>query len=355
MSMPSAQSVVTRAAPSPTGFLHIGTARTALFNYLFARKNGGTFILRLEDTDRERSREAYADNIRESLSWLSLKPDIEVRQSEQSVRYRRHISRLLESGVAYLSREPSKKDPSAEVTVVRFRNAESAISFTDTVHGTVTASVGDLGDFVIARSADDPLYHLAAVIDDMESGVTHILRGDDHLANTPRQIALIRALGGTPPSYTHIPLIHSPSGGKLSKRKDAVSVLDFKNRGYLPEAVINALALLGWNPKDERELFTLEELVDAFSPEHIQKREAVFDGQKLKWFNRQYLRKADESVLRREIVPVLVSRFPLRSRLRPRSVRAVLRAVRERGVLLQEERDAVSGGYVRLLLHTAVV
>ena len=213
------KSVVTRIAPSPTGPFHIGTARTALFNYLFAKKHKGTFILRFEDTDRERSREEYREDILESTRWLGIIPDAVMAQSDRAEIYGRYIERLLESDAAYLSREPSKKDPSAEVEVVRFRNNEPKISFTDTVRGVITVETGDWGDFVIARGLSDPLYHLASVIDDMESGVTHVLRGDDHIINTPRHIALIRALGGTPPSYTHLPLIHSPDRREAVQEK----------------------------------------------------------------------------------------------------------------------------------------
>lgn len=336
--------VVTRVAPSPTGSFHIGTARVALFNYLFAKKHGGTFILRFEDTDRSRSEEKYVKDITDALHWLSLKPDKVFRQSKHKETYRKYINTLLETGRAYCSKEPSKKDPSHEVTLVRYKNTEPVITFNDTLRGEITIDISDLGDFVIARGKDDPLYHLAVVIDDLEEKVTHVLRGDDHIINTPRQIALIRALGNTPPVYTHIPLIHSSTGGKLSKRKDAVSVLDFRKRGFMPEAVINTIALLGWHPKDNRELFTLEELIPAFSPEDIQKKEAVFDERKLRWFNKQYVQKIDSSRLRGEIVPAIIKRFPVRSRLFPRSVRAILRHIRERGTLFEEEQNAVLSG-----------
>ena len=204
---------ITRIAPSPTGTLHIGTARTALFNYLFAKRHSGSFILRFEDTDQERSEKKYEKDILSALQWLSLKPDSIVRQSDRTAVYTKYIQQLVEEEKAYLSKEVSKKDPTQEVEVVRFRNTSPNISFTDTVRGDITVDISDIGDFVIARSANDPLYHLAVVVDDMEMGITHILRGDDHIINTPRQVALLKALGGTPPSYTHIPLIHSPGGG----------------------------------------------------------------------------------------------------------------------------------------------
>ena len=335
---------VTRIAPSPTGALHIGTARTALFNYLFAKKYGGSFLLRFEDTDTERSERQYEEDIRAALQWLSLEPDHIVRQSDRTAVYRKYIEQLLADGKAYLSEESSKKDPTQKVAVVRFRNPGQPVSFTDTVRGEITDDISDLGDFVIARSVDDPLYHLAVVVDDVVMGVTHILRGDDHISNTPRQIALLDALGGIRPCYTHIPLIHSPDGGKLSKRKNATAITAFRDRGYLPEAMLNALALMGWNPKNDDEVFSLSELCDLFSLEGIQKQEAVFNEKKLLWFQKQHLRRMDESRLRGEVVPSLVKRFPLRSRLFPRAVKAVLHTVREKGALLMEERLLIDGG-----------
>ena len=341
---PDTRPPVTRIAPSPTGALHVGTARAALFNFLFARRYGGEFILRFEDTDRERSEKRYEEDILSALQWLSLTPDRIARQSDRTAVYRQYIQRLLADDRAYVSREPSKKDPSQEVEIVRFRNRTPTVSFTDTVRGDITVDISDLGDFVIARSVDDPLYHLAVVVDDMEMGVTHILRGDDHIINTPRQIVLLEALGGTRPLYTHMPLIHSPSGGKLSKRKDATAVTAFRDRGYLPEAMVNALALMGWSPKRDDEVFSLEELVTLFSLEGIQKKEAVFNEKKLLWFQKQHMQQLPEHRLRKILVPSLVRRFPLRSRIAPRSVKMILHTVREKGSLLAEEQLLIDGG-----------
>ena len=335
---------VVRIAPSPTGALHIGTARTALFNYLFAKKHKGTFILRFEDTDSERSKKEYEDDIQDALRWLSLEPDVVVRQSDRTAIYTRYLQKLLEDGKAYLSKERSKKDPDAEVEVVRFRNNKPHISFVDTVRGEIAVDISDLGDFVIARSVSDPLYHLAVVVDDMEMGITHVLRGDDHIINTPRQIALIEALGGVSPAYTHIPLIHSPTGGKLSKRKDAVAIAEFRNRGYAPEAMVNALVLMGWNPKSDDELFSLPEMISSFSLEGIQKKEAIFNEKKLQWFHKQHVQRMSVARLRREVVPTLMRRFPMRSRLRPRSVKALLHLVHEKGPLFAEVRDEIASG-----------
>ena len=336
--------VVTRIAPSPTGSFHIGTARTALFNYLFAKQHHGKFIIRFEDTDQERSDVRYEQDILDALTWLGMQPDMVYRQSQRQDVYRTYIQRLLDSGTAYLSKEPAKHNPEQEVEVVRYRGGDRTVTFTDTIRGQIEVNTAELGDFVLARSVDEPLYNLAVVVDDLEMGVTHVLRGDDHISNTPRQIMLQKALGAEPPVYTHIPLIHSPSGGKLSKRKDAVSVTAFRDQGYAPEAMINALALLGWNPGDTKEVFTREELLAAFTLERIQKKEAVFNEKKLLWFHRTFMQSIPEEVLRREIVPEIVRRFPFRSYLNPRSIATIVAAMRERGALFAEERQAVRDG-----------
>lgn len=335
---------VTRIAPSPTGTLHIGTARTALFNYLFAKRYSGVFILRFEDTDQERSKKKYERDILSALRWLSLNPDNITRQSDRTEVYKKYIHQLLENDKAYLSKEVSKKDPTQEVEVVRFKNTAPHVSFADTVRGEITVDVSDLGDFVIARSVNDPLYHLAVVVDDMEMGITHVLRGDDHIINTPRQILLFEALGGTSPSYTHIPLIHSPGGGKLSKRKDATAITAFREQGYLPEAIINAIALMGWSPKNNDEIFSLEELVNMFTLEGIQKKEAIYNEKKLLWFQKKHIQQMSEYRLRRMIVPALVKRFPIRSRLQPRSIKTVLHTVQEKGIPLAEEQLLIDNG-----------
>ena len=344
MSTIEGKPVVTRIAPSPTGAFHLGTARTALYNYLFAKRNGGSFLVRFEDTDTARSDRRYERNILDSLAWLGIPPDTVIRQSDRTAVYRRHISRLIADNRAYRSKEPSKRNPSEEVEVIRYRNHDSKVSFRDTVRGTITIDLSDLDDFVIARDDASPLYNLAAAIDDIDTGVTHVLRGDDHIVNTPRQIALIRSLGFDPPSYTHVPLVHGEEGGKLSKRTGAPSVLDFKAKGYASAAVCNALLLLGWSPTDDRELFSPDDMVREFSLDRIQKREARFREKKLAWFHRQHVRTAPESAVRKEIVPALVRRFPLRSRINPRAVAAVVQFVRERGLPFQEARDHIQEG-----------
>lgn len=286
--------VITRFPPSPTGYLHIGGVRTALFNYLFAKKEGGAMVVRFEDTDRERSKKEFEDDIVAALKWLGLgyETPAVARQSERGEVYQKYFKILLEKGLAYEAEE-SKDDPSKKV--VRFKNPNTRITFTDVVRGEVSVDTTDLGDFVIAKSSTEPLYHLAVVIDDHEMGVTHVIRGEDHISNTPRQILMLEALGFVRPVYAHIPLILAPDKTKLSKRHGAVSVNEYRAQGFIPEALLNYLALLGWNPGGEREVFSLEELMSLFDLAKVQKGGAVFDIEKLKWFNHEHLTKLSEA------------------------------------------------------------
>jgi glutamyl-tRNA synthetase len=285
------QKVVTRIAPSPTGYLHFGLARTALFSYLFARKHSGAFIIRIEDTDTARNKQEYEDDIKEQLQWLGIDADATYRQSEHRARHEACLRKLIAEDKAYVSREPSKEDPSKHVEVVRLRNPGTTITFTDLIRGEITFDTSELKDFVIARSVSDPLFHLAVVIDDHDEGVTHVIRGEDHISNTPRQILIGRALGFQDPLYAHLPLILMPDKSKMSKRKHETSVKNFREAGILPEALINYVALLGWNPGTDQELFTLAELINAFDISQIQKSGATFDLEKMRWFNREYLHK----------------------------------------------------------------
>ncbi len=283
--------VITRIAPSPTGHMHIGTVRTALFNYLFAKQHGGTYFVRIEDTDRERNKEEWVDAIWKDFDWCGLAPDLKYRQSEHIERHKALLASLIASGKAYVSLEQKKDDPSQNVEVVRLKNPGTSVTFDDLIRGPVTVDTTDLGDFVIARAIDDPLYHFAVVVDDGDAGVTHVLRAEEHISNTPRQILILEALGFTRPTYAHFPLILAPDRSKLSKRKHGASIENYRTQGFLPEAMINYLALLGWNPGTDRELFTLEELVKEFSIDRIHKSGAIFDIEKLTWFNHEYLKK----------------------------------------------------------------
>lgn len=297
--------VTTRIAPSPTGSFHIGTARSALFNYLFAKKHQGDFIIRIEDTDKERSKSVYEKGILKSLAWLGLRADRQFRQSKHQKRHSECIEQLVNGGKAYVSKE-SAKERGGEIELVRFKNPNTTVTFTDLVRGEVSIDTTDLGDFAIARSTNDPLYHLAVVIDDHDEEVSHVIRGEEHLSNTPRQILIQEALGFSRPQYAHIPLILAPDRSKLSKRTGtATSVEEFQSRGFLPEALLNYLALLGWNPGTNQELFSLDELVAAFDVSQIQKGGAIFEEEKLRWFNKQYLQKCSRSEQMRLVEPFL--------------------------------------------------
>ncbi len=324
------KNIVTRFAPSPTGFLHVGSARTALFNFLYARKHGGKFILRIEDTDKERSKKEFEDNILDGLKWLGISYDETYHQSERAGIHKKYLQKMIEDGSAYEAEEskelmearlpsidgsptsinPGKKDGIGEQNqrkaVIRFKNPNTRVKFHDLIRGDIEFDTTDLGDFVIAKNIDTPLFHLAVVVDDFEMGITHIIRGEDHISNTPRQILIQRAIGAQEPQYAHIPLILATDRSKLSKRHGAVSVTEYKEQGYLPEAVVNFLALIGWNPGDEREVFTMEELVKEFSLEKVQKGGAIFNTEKLDWVNKEHLKKLPEE----EIKLALKERLP---------------------------------------------
>lgn len=286
--------IITRFAPSPTGLLHAGNYRTALFSYLFARQNGGQCLLRIEDTDRERSKKEYEDNIVESLNWLGLEydklPDGRAfeRQSERVEAHRKYLQTLIDKGAAYISRE--EKDGVTK-DLVRFKNPGTKVTFKDLIRGEITMDTTDLKDFVIAKNINEPLFHLAVVADDFDMGVTHIVRGEDHISNTPRQILIQRAIGAPEPVYAHLPLVLAPDRTKLAKRKGALSMTEYRDRGYLPEAILNYMALLGWNPGTEQEVITLPELTKLFDMTKIQKGGAIFSEEKLRWLNKEYLKK----------------------------------------------------------------
>lgn len=296
--------VVTRFAPSPTGLLHCGNYRTAVFAYLYAKKMGGKFIVRIEDTDKQRSKKEYEDNILESLRWLDLPWDDLYRQSERNDIHKKYLKQLVESGHAYVSDERGKEGAERD-EVIRFKNPNIEVTFVDTIRGSVTMNTSDLGDFVIAKSLDEPLFHLAVVVDDHDMGVTHVIRGEDHISNTPRQILIQRAIGAIVPTYAHLPLVLASDRSKLSKRKGAQPVSYYRDRGFLPVAVLNYLTLLGWNPGTEQELFTRDELASVFTLERVQKHGAIFDDEKLLWFNHQHLAKLSDSAFREQALASL--------------------------------------------------
>lgn len=293
-----------RIPPSPTGNLHVGTARTALFNELLARQQKGAFIVRIEDTDPVRSKKEYEENILEGLKWLGLTwqegPDVggdygPYRQSERGAVYEKALQQLLDSGQAYLDGQ-----------AIKIKVAPEEISFEDLVRGTVTTHTDTFGgDFVIARSIKDPLYHLAVVVDDATMQISHVIRGEDHISNTAKHILIQRALGYEQPVYAHLPLLLDESRKKLSKRNGETSLLVYRELGYLPQAMLNYLALLGWNPGDDREFFTHDELAAAFRLEKIQKGGAIFSVQKLKAVNKHYIRQLSPTELMDAAVPFL--------------------------------------------------
>jgi len=322
-------SVRVRIAPSPTGNLHIGTARTAVFNWLYARHQKGTFILRVEDTDRERSKDEYTQNILEGLAWLGIDFDEgPFFQTQRSDRYISTVQKLLAEKKAYFCycteeeldtmRETQKANKQAprydnrhrnlteeqrqafaaegRRPVIRFIITEPrTIAWNDLVRDTVSWSSSDLGgDMVIARVDEQgniglPLYNFAVVVDDIDMQITQVIRGEDHIANTAKQILIYEALGATPPQFGHTPLILNQQGAKISKRDGATSVWEFRNMGYIPEAFNNYMALLGWSPSDGKELFSLEEASQIFSLDRVNKAGAKFDWDKLNWINSQYL------------------------------------------------------------------
>ncbi len=285
-----------RFAPSPTGYLHVGGARTALFNWLFARKSKGKFLLRIEDTDRQRSTEEHTRVILEGLAWLGLDWDEEVIfQGARADRHREVADRLLREGAVY-------EDQGA----LRFRMPQGEIAYDDLVYGRISFRGEDIKDWVILRSDRTPTYNFSVVVDDIDMGITHVMRGDDHVSNTPKQIAVYLALGAPLPHFAHVPMIHGPDGKKLSKRHGATAVADYRKLGILPAAMRNFLALLGWNPGDDRELFfDVNELIEAFSIENIQKKAAIFDFNKLYWMNGQYIQRTPPEELLPLVEPEL--------------------------------------------------
>jgi glutamyl-tRNA synthetase len=329
-----------RFAPSPTGFLHVGGARTALFNWLYARKYGGQFLLRIEDTDKARSTDESTRAIFEGLEWLGLDWDEEVvyqaRGLEQHQRDARH---LLETGAAYRCfctqeelaaarkaaderKESFKYDrrcdrlPSEEVErrvaegvpyVIRFRVPEGTTEWNDLVHDRVAFPNKDIEDFVILRSDGTPIYNMAVVSDDIAMRITLVMRGDDHISNTPKQILLYRALGHEPPRFAHVPMIHGLDGKKLSKRHGATAVADYRSQGILPAAMVNFLALLGWSPGGDREVMTLAEMVEFFSTDGLLKKAAIFDPKKLEWMNGQHLSLLTAAALEPLVTPELIA------------------------------------------------
>ena len=291
-----------RFAPSPTGNLHIGGGRTALFNWLFAQSQNGKFVLRIEDTDKERSRKEFVDEILFSLKWLGFNWDELYYQSERFDRYREHADKLLKAGLAYIEKSPEGKE------AIIFKVAAQKIKVNDLIRGEIEFDAGLIKDQVLIKSDGTPTYNFACVVDDAEMNITHIIRGDDHISNTPKQILFYQALGFALPNFAHLPLIMGMEGGRLSKRTGATAISDYRKMGYLSEALLNYLLLLSWAPGDNRELIDIKEAIKLFDIKNVNKTAAAFDLKKLDWINNQYLKVADSEKLAGELIPLLVER-----------------------------------------------
>lgn len=327
--------VRTRFAPSPTGYLHLGSARTALFNYIFAKNQKGSFILRIEDTDKERSQEIFVEDIIESLNWLGINYDEgPIFQSTRIEIYRKVLEELIEKDKAYrcfctkeeleakrqeqITRgEPprydgtcsqlTKEEVNAKLSknipyVIRLKVPKQILTFKDLLRGEIKYDLSLLGDFVIAKSEEEPLFHLATPVDDYYQGITHIIRGAEHIPNTPKQILIYKAMNWKLPIYAHLPLILGETGGKLSKRHGAKSIQEYRKDGYLPEAIINFLVLLGWHPLGQKEIVSLEEIIKEFRLEDVETRHSAFNPKKLIWLNRYYLRKKSSEEIQKLIL-----------------------------------------------------
>ena len=352
--------VRTRFAPSPTGYLHIGGARTALFSWLYARKHGGHFVLRIEDTDRERSTEASVQAILDGMDWLGLDYDEgPFYQTQRMERYHEIIRQLMDNGQAYYcycskeelesmrAEQMARKEkprydgryrdftgtPPADIKpVIRFRNPlEGAVVIDDLIKGKVVVQNNELDDLIIARSDGTPTYNLTVVVDDMDMGVTHAIRGDDHLNNTPRQMNILQALNAAPPVYAHLPMILGEDGKRLSKRHGAVSVMQYKEDGFLPEALMNYLVRLGWSHGDQ-ELFTREEMIALFELHDVNKAASTFNPQKLLWINEQYIKSTPDE----RIAEILVKQLDVTTGEDSPSLTAVVGALKDRCKTLNE-------------------
>ena len=320
-----------RFAPSPTGFLHVGGARTAIYNWLLAKQNNGKFLLRIEDTDQKRSSEIFTSQIMDSLNWLGLKWDNEpLFQSQRNDRYLEIASKLLEEKKAYRCfcseqnlkekrkiAEQNKSDYVYDKTcrnlskdkidiklkenvpfTIRIKTDDGHVSFSDKIMGKMKSEIRLIGDFILVRSDGNPVYQLAVIVDDHDMGINHVIRGADHLANTSKQILILKALGWEIPQYAHLPLILGQDKKRLSKRHGATSVNEFREKGYIPAALFNYLCLLGWSPGDDHEIFEKSDLIKTFSLQKVNNSNAIFDQEKLKWMNAKYISNstADELI-----------------------------------------------------------
>ncbi len=376
------EKVIVRNCPSPTGLLHIGTLRTALYNYLFAKKHGGEIVFRSEDTDKTRSTKEYEDDIVSGLINMKLldKNTPIIRQSERTEIYKKYLQKLLDEGKAYYcfmtpeeleaqkeeqirkklppryigkyrdfpKDEALKKIKAGEKAVIRIKLPENReVIFNDIIRGENKTNTKDISDFVIAKDLESPLYNFCVVIDDHEMNITHVLRGEDHIPNTPKQVLVYEALGWEVPYFAHFPLILNADKSKLSKRKNKVSVDDYLAEGYLPEALLNFLVLLGWNPGTEEEVFTLEEMIEKFSLERVHKGGAVFDLQKLEWLNGLYIRNLSIDKFIENLNPY-IEKLPFSEKINGKGeayFKKVVSSVQEKMKKLSEIGDSIKFYY----------
>jgi glutamyl-tRNA synthetase len=288
-----------RFAPSPTGYLHIGGARTALFNWLYAQAKQGKFILRIEDTDRLRSKKEFLDEILFSLDWLGFKRDEIYYQSQRFELYQEYAKKLLDNARAYIEKTEAGKE------AIIFKVTPQKIQVNDLIRGRIEFDAQTIKDQVLIKSDGTPTYNFACVVDDATMNITHVIRGDDHISNTPKQILLYQALGLDIPSFAHLPLILGEEGGRLSKRTGATAISDYRNMGYLPQALVNYLLLLSWSPGNNREVIDIKEAIKIFDIKEVNKTAATFDLKKLNWMNNQYLKVEDPEKLTEEVLPLL--------------------------------------------------
>ena len=319
--------VKVRFAPSPTGYLHIGSARTALFNWLYARHNKGAFIIRIEDTDKERSKPEFLEEILASLKWLFMTWDEELTfQSQRFDIYKKYANILVEKGLAYLD------GPAIIFKVEKSKK----VAFEDMIRGKVEFSTDEIKDQVLMKSDGTPTYNFACVVDDYEMQITHIIRGDDHISNTPKQVMLYEALELPLPKFAHIPLILSKGGGRMSKRHGATSIFEYKNMGFLPEALVNYLSLMGWAPGNDVEILPIEEVIKLFDVKDVNKTGAIFDMDKLSWINGQYIKNMEINALTERVAAFLKDRNIIQDNFDRVKLGEIVKAYKERTRTLED-------------------
>ena len=330
--------IITRFAPSPTGNVHIGNIRVAIYNWLFAKHNHGNFLLRIEDTDKDRSTDDAINNLFTTLQWLNLNYDEEpLYQSKQESKHLEVAEYLLSKGYAY----KENKDNKGECIIFKMPNDD--ISFNDGIKGRLKKPIGDIDDFVLVRSNGKPVFHLANVVDDIEQNITHIIRGDDHIENTYKHIALYQALNADIPSFSHLPMIVNSQGKPFSKRDGDAYVSDFKKRGYLPQAFVNYLVLLGWSPGNDQEIMSVDEMINMFTIERCQSSPAQFDEKKMKWMNGEYLSKISNESFNKEAFKIITS---LHSSASENLVKKVIALIRDRVKVFEDIEKLVNYFFV---------